>query len=683
MNNLNAAKPQDLFSDILGGNGVTPFPISNLAIALDLARRGFAVFPCRPDNKAPLIKGGFQHASRDPDQVNGWWQRWPGAIVGLPCGRVNGIAVLDLDRHSVEQDGIAALAGLGVDPATASPISVTTPSDGLHLYYRWPSGLTCTAHHLPDGIDIRAQGGYVIAPGSAMRDGRRYGSAVIDMEALPEFPDMLKPPARSLDDELDDLVKQGSADSEPFDPARVAEMLTWIDPDEEYQVWLSVGMALHHGSQGSDAGFALFQEWSARGTKYKGERDCRAKWRSFRDKPGAATMGTLIHMARERGHDPHELSDSEFEDYGPEPGEEASADLFVPASQWLGKPVPEREWLVPNLIPNRVVTLLTGDGGTGKSLLALQLGVAVARAEKWIGQKVDRPGKVLFLTAEDEADELHRRLNDICAGDLAGLDNLLVKSVVDTDPLLATFDKQNKMKTTALFRQVKAAAEAARPSLIVLDTLANLHSGNENDKAHAMQFVNALKGMASRLGCAVVLLMHPSLTGMANGSGSAGSVGWTNNVRSRLFLARIKDSDGTEPDSNARTLTTTKANYGPQGDAVHLQWNRGKFVAPGIEFDDLDPDETREAKAERVFLNLLDRFTREGRYVSPNLSSTYAPKLFSAEPDADRCGKSDLAGAMSRLFIAQRISMAQHNSKGKLRVHIERNQNDDINEARE
>jgi hypothetical protein len=314
--NSNTAQEAQPFSDILGGNGVTQFPISNRAVALDLVRRGFAVFPCRPDNKAPLITGGFHRASCDPDQVNAWWRKWPDAIVGLPCGRMNGIAVLDLDRHHSGQNGIAALTALGIDPATASPISVTTPSNGRHLYFRWPSGLTCAAHHLPDGIDIRAQGGYVIAPGCAMQDGRRYGSAVIDLDALPPFPDMLKPPPRPVADLFDDILGDPVP---PFDPAMVAELLTWIDPDEEYHDWVSVGMALHHGSQGSDAGLALFQEWSACGKKYSGERDCRAKWRSFRDKPGAATMGTLIHMARERGHDPHELPDSEFGDYGAEP----------------------------------------------------------------------------------------------------------------------------------------------------------------------------------------------------------------------------------------------------------------------------------------------------------------------------------------------------------------------------
>ena len=67
-----------------------------------------------------------------------------------------------------------------------------------------------------------------------------------------------------------------------------------------------------------------------------------------------------------------------------------------------------RQWFVPGLIPSRVVTLLSGDGGTGKSQLALQLVAASALRTDWLGLPA-MPGPCLFYTAEDEADELHKR----------------------------------------------------------------------------------------------------------------------------------------------------------------------------------------------------------------------------------------------------------------------------------
>src|SRR5690606_30654641 len=85
---------------------------------------------------------------------------------------------------------------------------------------------------------------------------------------------------------------------------------------------------------------------------------------------------------------------------------------FFSAASLAGKPVKPRDWLVQDLVPGKTVTLFGGDGGTGKSLLALQLAVAVAGGRDWIGRQV-KPGKVIFLSAEDDEEELHRRLHSI------------------------------------------------------------------------------------------------------------------------------------------------------------------------------------------------------------------------------------------------------------------------------
>jgi RecA-family ATPase len=71
-----------------------------------------------------------------------------------------------------------------------------------------------------------------------------------------------------------------------------------------------------------------------------------------------------------------------------------------------------REWLVPEVIPANQVTILSGNGGDGKSLLALQLGVATVTATGWINW-LPEPGGVLYAS---EPDEVHRRIADIITG---------------------------------------------------------------------------------------------------------------------------------------------------------------------------------------------------------------------------------------------------------------------------
>ena len=125
--------------------------------------------------------------------------------------------------------------------------------------------------------------------------------------------------------------------------------------------------------------------------------------------------------------------------------------------------------------------------------------------------------------------------------------------------------KTGSMVASPLYAKIDKAMEAERPALLVLDTLADLHSGNENDRAHVRPFVQLLRRLAIRHGAAVVLLAHPSLTGMANGSGLSGNTAWNNSVRSRLYLKRVKEADGYETQPDARVLESMKANYAGTG----------------------------------------------------------------------------------------------------------------------
>src|SRR5262249_40431918 len=150
-------------------------------------------------------------------------------------------------------------------------------------------------------------------------------------------------------------------------------------------------------------------------------------------------------------------------------------------------------------------------------------------------------------------------------------------------------------------------------ALLVLDTLADVFAGEENHRTHARQFIGLLRGWCVRAGATVVTLAHPSLAGMANGSGSSGSTGWHKSARSRLYLDRVK-ADGAEDDPDLRVLRTVKANYGRTGQEIRLRWQAGVFKAAvsGDSFEAL----AAQSKADRVFLELLDEFASQGRFVS-------------------------------------------------------------------
>ncbi|MCE6951684.1 AAA family ATPase [Cereibacter sphaeroides] len=352
------------------------------------------------------------------------------------------------------------------------------------------------------------------------------------------------------------------------------------------------------------------------------------------------------------------------------PGPERTSQFFS-AADLAEKPVPPREWLVDGMVPQKTVTLFQGDGGTGKSLLALQLASAVAAGTNWIGRPVAQ-GRALFMSAEDDEDELHRRMNDILREtrrnwpDVAGL---TLRSLAGEDALLAMeMAPQLALIESELFKELEARAAQDAPSLIVIDTLADVYPANENDRAKVRQFVGILRGLALRQKCAVMLLGHPSLTGLNSGSGSSGSTAWNNSVRSRLYMHRVTDGEH-EPDPDKRIVATKKANYGRTGGEITLTWRNGIFWP--------DPTETgldrmaASAKGERVFLKLLAEATTQGRKVNHAGGPTYAPKVFAASPGAEGMTAKALRSAMEALLHKGRIKIAKEGRPSKERQFLE------------
>jgi hypothetical protein len=167
----------------------------NRDVALELARQGLPVFPCAPD-KRPLIRWK-EAIGAGLEDVADFWDRRPGALVGLPCGGASGLFVVDLDvdKATGERIGEASLRALGFGRLLTDPAQprVRTPSGGLHLLFRHPGpGFGNTVAKLGPGIDTRSDNGYVIAPGTVTPKDRYTPETAIDWRGLPPLPDALR-----------------------------------------------------------------------------------------------------------------------------------------------------------------------------------------------------------------------------------------------------------------------------------------------------------------------------------------------------------------------------------------------------------------------------------------------------------------------------------------------------------
>jgi len=148
--------------------------MNNLELALRFAEAGIAVFPCGPD-KRPLLKWR-ELSSSDPEAVEQWWRRWPDALPGIDMAKAE-LFALDGDRHG-GPDGRKALADVldqQVDFDRRTAPAAITPGEGLHVYFGTNGHELDNARGaLPEGVDCRGFGGYVIAPGTTLPDGRCY-----------------------------------------------------------------------------------------------------------------------------------------------------------------------------------------------------------------------------------------------------------------------------------------------------------------------------------------------------------------------------------------------------------------------------------------------------------------------------------------------------------------------------
>ena len=333
---------------------------------------------------------------------------------------------------------------------------------------------------------------------------------------------------------------------------------------------------------------------------------------------------------------------------------------FINIASWQDQLVPERQWTVKDRVPRNNVTLLSGEGSIGKSILSLQLSAAAVLGRDWLGA-LPEPGPALVMACEDDVDELWRRLDLIFRHYGAGcteFKNLFVLSLAGEDALLAVSDRNGLIKITKLFERIREAACDIRPTLIVLDNAADIYGGNENDRAQVRQFVGILRGMAIAAGAGVLLTSHPSLTGINTGTGLSGSTAWNASVRSRLYFRRATTEKDEEPDPDLRVLETMKSNYGPVGETITLRWTKGLFLPVGST-NSLEKAAVEQA-AERMFLTLLDQFNRQGRNTSPKPNApTYAPTLFSKEKQARERGikKAGFEVAMRNLFAADKICL--------------------------
>jgi hypothetical protein len=279
-----------------------------LAAALNYAKsRSWYVFPVPPGTKkshkdAEHSNGRPWGMTNDPDEIRQDFAQWPAAGIGIPTGPVNNIWVMEADTpkgHAV--DGLASRKQL---EATYGPLpdtfQVISPTGSLHDYWQWPDDGTVirnSTSKIAAGIDVRGVGGMVLAP-PTLRPG-------VGVYRVGKDVPIAKAPAWLIElATRDDGGDRVSGDEPEAEPTIVAAAMAVIPNDDvDWENWNRVAMACWRATGGSEEGFAAFDAWSQKSSKYDAATT-RERWAHLhRSPPTSIGFGTLWYLAMQADGD--------------------------------------------------------------------------------------------------------------------------------------------------------------------------------------------------------------------------------------------------------------------------------------------------------------------------------------------------------------------------------------------
>lgn len=143
------------------------------------AERGWAVFPLKPGEKVPAVRHGVKEATTDLGQVDAWWGRMPDANIGMACGAMSDLWVLDVDGREGEESLLAFGHGF---PAT---LTQYTPSGGLHFVFSNIGGLGNSAGSIGPKLDTRGDGGYIVVAPSQVKGVEYRWAGKVEPQPIP------------------------------------------------------------------------------------------------------------------------------------------------------------------------------------------------------------------------------------------------------------------------------------------------------------------------------------------------------------------------------------------------------------------------------------------------------------------------------------------------------------------
>jgi hypothetical protein len=438
-------------------------PNQLLDAALEYARAGWAVFPvhsprsggcschqpCTKIGKHPRTKRGLNDATTDPAVIRRWWERWPDANVAIRTGAVSKLAVLDVDPRHGGVDSLRAL-----DPLPETAVS-ETGGGGYHIAFAHPGGhVKTTANALGPGLDIRADGGYIVAPPSLHASGKRYAwkfhPSKMGLAALPE--------------KLNSGRAQGArAERVEVEPASI--------PEGARNATLAsiAGTLRRFGLQQGELASALLAVNSHRCLPPLEAAEVRRIANSIARYDSASDAKATV--------DPFGLT-------------------VLTAKAFCEQPEPPRasELLGPLVVRGQRL-VIGGHTGQGKTTFSFCLAAAIALDREFLGW-TGAGGRVLIIDAEQGRRTIQRRLREMGLDECEHIDFVSVPDGLSLDS-----DESHIAEVDRILRE-------GNYTVVLADPLYKLHRGDSNDERESTDLMRRFDAWREQYEFALILPVH-------------------------------------------------------------------------------------------------------------------------------------------------------------------------------
>lgn len=518
------------------------------------------------------------NATNNALKIEAIWQGNPHYLPAIPVGAHN-LVVIDADRRPKGPDGVTALlehcASHHIDLSTT--LSIETPSGGRHYYFVTNIPMSNSRGDLPKGVDVRGDGGYVIAAQACLPDRRAYrimNGSWDTVAALPEAlaaflrpkkadtaptPDSAPQPRREMDslngnyykesfrDECEKIAatREGEGRQTAInDGAHALGTMDWWGADRDATLAALFDAAVANG-------YADTPKWRDKAweTINRAYNDGMAKPRPLKHEP-------LEQRAREQWQ---KVFASWIEAFRAK--QQSVASLIDSIMSPFDYDCKAKGYAIEGFIPLSTITLITGDAGCGKSTLITVMADAISKGETVLGCLVQSSRPVLYLDRENTLPIIQDRLKR-----LRILPNRVFKywgaHITGEVPMPGC---------AAILEWV----ERTEPKPVVfVDSMVAFMEGNENSAEDVRAFFNPLRHIA-HLGAAVIVLHH---TGKGE---STQHFRGSSDIKGAIDNGFVMRNEG-ETRLTTVTIQAFKARY-TVTDKFALSYQDGEFIAKGVD----------------------------------------------------------------------------------------------------